>query len=130
VIGPTWPSVPALFTRDIESAEPRDGFVDQGADVVLLADVGVEELGLRAKRAQLLDERLARLIAPTGNDDLCALIGEGDGGGAPDAGQTPVINTTGLLILGSSRTRALPPEHGPRDYKRGTGCSSGVSVAK
>src|SRR6202023_2643618 len=75
-----------IVHRDIETAKPCDGLVDQSADVILLADVGVDELGLRAERAQLLNERLAGLIAPTGNDHLRALLGEGDGGGAPDAG--------------------------------------------
>jgi hypothetical protein len=87
VIGPTWPSVPALFTATIETAKPCDGLVDQSADVLLLADVGVDELGLRAERAQLLNERLACLITPTGNDHLRALLGEGDGGGATDTAQ-------------------------------------------
>ena len=73
--------------RDIETAKPRDGLVDHSADVILLADVGVDELGLRTERAQFLDERLAGLITPTGNDHLRALLGEGDGGGATDAGQ-------------------------------------------
>ena len=76
-----------IVHRDIETAKPCDGLVDQSADVILLADVGVDELGLRTERAQLLDERLAGLITPTGNDHLRALLGEGDGGGATDAGQ-------------------------------------------
>src|SRR6266850_1976673 len=76
-----------IVHRDIETAKPCDGLVDQGADVILLADVGVDELGLRAERAQLLNEGLAGLITPTGNDHLRALLGEGDGGGATDAGK-------------------------------------------
>jgi hypothetical protein len=32
--------------RDVETAEPGDGLVHQGADVVLPADIGVDELGL------------------------------------------------------------------------------------
>ena len=36
---------------------------------------------------QLLDERLAGLITPAGHDHLRALLGEGDGSGAPDAGE-------------------------------------------
>jgi hypothetical protein len=72
---------------DIETAKPRDRVVDQGANVIFLADVGVDELGLRTQRAQLFSERLAGLIAPTGNDQLRAPLGEGDGGGATDAGQ-------------------------------------------
>jgi hypothetical protein len=31
---------------------------------------------------------MASLVAPTGNDHLRALLGEGDSGGAPDAGQS------------------------------------------
>src|SRR3981081_998108 len=54
--------------RDIETAKPCDGLVDQSADVIFLADVSVDELGFRTERAQLLDERLAGLIAPTGDD--------------------------------------------------------------
>src|SRR6266403_3603380 len=73
--------------RDIETAKPCDGLVYHGANVILLADVGVDELGLRTESAQLLNERLAGLITPTGNDHVRALLGEGDGGGATDAGQ-------------------------------------------
>jgi len=37
----------ALFHRYIETTKSCDGLVDHGADVVLLADVGFDELGLR-----------------------------------------------------------------------------------
>ena len=37
---------------------------------------------------QFLGERLAGLVTPAGNDNRRALSGEGEGGGAPDAGQT------------------------------------------
>jgi hypothetical protein len=37
--------------------------------------------------AQLLRERLADLVTPTGDNHFCALLGEGDGGGAPNAGE-------------------------------------------
>jgi hypothetical protein len=69
---------------DIETPKPRDGLVDHIADAILLANVGVDELGFRAESAQLLNERLAGLITPTGNDHLRALLGKGDGGGAAD----------------------------------------------
>src|SRR3984957_16765304 len=35
--------------RDVETAEPRDGLVDQDADILLLAHVGVDELCLRTE---------------------------------------------------------------------------------
>ena len=77
-----------IVHRDIETAKPCDGLVDQSADVIFVADVGIDELGLRTERAQFLDERLAGLVTPAGNDNRRALFGEGEGGGASDAGQT------------------------------------------
>jgi hypothetical protein len=74
----------SIVHGDIETAEPCDGLVDQSADVILLADVGVDKLSLRAERAQLLNQRLAGLIMPTGDDHLRAFLGEGEGSGAPD----------------------------------------------
>jgi hypothetical protein len=75
----------SIVHRDIETTEPCDGLVDQCADIVLRAGVGVDELGLRTERAQLLSKRLPGLIMPTCNDHVRALLGEG--GGATDAGQ-------------------------------------------
>src|SRR3981189_1707558 len=75
--------------RDIETAKPCDGLVDQSADLILLADVGVDALGLRTERAQLLNERLAGLITPTGYDKVRALLGKGDRGGGGHGGRTP-----------------------------------------
>src|SRR4029077_10401729 len=77
-----------IVHRDIEAAKPCDGLVDQSADVIVLADVGVDELGLRTESAQLLYERVSGLITPAGNDDIGALPGEGEGGGAADAAQS------------------------------------------
>src|ERR1700677_3070003 len=71
--------------RDIETAKPADGLVDQSANLILLAYVGVDELRLGAEGMQLRDERLAGLVTPTGNDDLCALLRKSDSGGATDA---------------------------------------------
>jgi hypothetical protein len=39
-----------IVHRDAEAAESRDGFVDQGADVVFLLNVGANKLSLRAQR--------------------------------------------------------------------------------
>jgi hypothetical protein len=69
---------------DIEASEPCDRFVDQRTDVILLANVSVDELGLRTESSQFFGERVASAVAPSGNDDSCALAGKGDGGGAAD----------------------------------------------
>jgi hypothetical protein len=77
----------SIVHRHIEATKPCDCLVYQRADVVLLANVGVDELGLGTERTQLLNEGLAGVITPTGNDHLRALLGEGNGGGAPDAAE-------------------------------------------
>jgi hypothetical protein len=103
----------SIVHGDIETAEPCDGLVDQSADVILLANVGVDELSLRAERAQLLNQRLAGLIMTTGDDHLRAFLGEGDGSGAPDpceptGDQDNWVAHILLLAIWS----ALPAEHG------------------
>src|ERR1700694_4581826 len=111
------PESGAARMSDIETAKPRDRLVDQGADVIVLADVGVDELGLRTERAQFFNERLAGLITPAGNGHLRALPGEGDGGGATDAGQGSRDQydwVTHFVILATCRPtgRAWNPTHG------------------
>ncbi|MDT4912495.1 MAG: hypothetical protein QOC66_1623 [Pseudonocardiales bacterium] len=91
-----------IVHRDIETAKPRDGLVDQTANVVFLAHVGVDELGLRAERAQLLSERAAGSVTPPGNDHLRALLREGDSSGAADPGQRSGDQNDGLLHVFSS----------------------------
>src|SRR6202035_5725324 len=96
---------------DIETAKPRDRLVDQGADVIVLADVGVDELGLRTERAQFFNERLAGLITPAGNDHLRGL--PGDGGGATDAGQGSRDQYDWVILATCRPTgRAWNPTHG------------------
>src|SRR6185503_6621173 len=98
----------SIVHRDIETAKPCDGLVDQSADVILLADVGLDELGLRTESAQLLNERLAGLIPPTGNDQLCALLGKREGGGATDAGEASGDQNDGLVHLSTPVRYDLP----------------------
>jgi len=73
--------------RDIEAPEACDSLVDHRANVVVLADVGVDELGLCAERAQFLGECGTGLVTSASDDHVRALLGEGDGGGAADAGE-------------------------------------------
>jgi hypothetical protein len=102
----------SIVDGDIEAAESRDGLVDHGADVILLTDVGVDELGLRTERAQLLSERLAGLIS---NHHVRTLLREGDCGGTADAGETAgdqddwVVAHLQILAMRSTPTgRAWP----------------------
>jgi hypothetical protein len=57
------------------------------AHVAFVANVGANEFGFRAKRAKLLHQSRAGIIAATGNDDAGAITGEGECGGPADAGQ-------------------------------------------
>src|SRR6476620_6909045 len=58
---------------------------------------------------QFLGERLAGLVTPAGNDNRRALSGKGEGGGAPDAGQTSdLMNSASEPKECSSLASALP----------------------
>jgi hypothetical protein len=87
VIGPTAPSVAALFTAT--STRPNRATV---LSTMLRTSSSLRTSALMKSasvpRAQFLNERLAGLITSTGNDHFHALLGEGDGGGAPDAGES------------------------------------------
>src|SRR5260370_34993666 len=71
----------------IKPSEARDGPIDEIAHLAILADIGLDELGLGAKRTQLGDERLAGLLLAAADDDAAALAREGDSGSASDSGQ-------------------------------------------
>jgi len=68
VIGPTLPSVPALFPRHRDGRTVRR-LVDQSADDILLANIGVDELRSEPKSEVPL-RAPADLITPTGNNDV------------------------------------------------------------
>ena len=71
----------------VEAAEARDGPLDHRANVLFLADVGLDEFGLRTEGAELLDEFRTRFLAPARHDHDRAFPGEGDGGGAANTRQ-------------------------------------------
>jgi hypothetical protein len=72
---------------NVETAESRDRFVDEVADVVLLLDVGPNELCLGAKRSQLRDKVLPRVVVAARHDHIGAFAGECHSSGAPNAGE-------------------------------------------
>jgi hypothetical protein len=76
-----------IIDGDVEPAEAGDGVIDQAAHILFVAHVGLDEGGLRAERMELGFQRLAFGLAAAGGDDGCAVLGEGQRGGAADAGQ-------------------------------------------
>src|SRR6266852_5837274 len=74
----------------------------------LVSNVAVDGLGLRTERAHLLDGRLAGLGTPTGNDDLRALLGKGEGGGATYACEASRDQNDWLVHCSTPDERVLP----------------------
>src|SRR5260370_38890081 len=92
----------------VQAAKPRHGPIDQTADFVVMTNVGLDEGGLGAEAAKFGFEGFAFRVPAAGDDDAGALLGEGDGGGAPDAGQGPGNQDNrrahwSLLVLRSAR---------------------------
>jgi hypothetical protein len=76
-----------IIDGDVDPAEPRDRLIDKAAHIVFTAHVGLDEGGLGAKSAQLGFERPAFGFAAARGDHSGAFPGEGERGGAADAGQ-------------------------------------------
>ena len=89
----------SIVHRDIQTAKPcRSG--RPGADVIFVADVGIDELGT-GRKAQFL----AAPCQPRHADQrTIAPYGEGNGGGARRCRQTG-INATGVLMINSRSCR-------------------------
>src|SRR6202011_4492630 len=101
VTGPGLPSVPALLTATSRRPNRSHCLVDQILHVALVADVGVDEFRFRAERTQLGDEPLAFVIAAAGNDEAGTFAGEGERGGAADAGEC-ACDQNDLIAHGTS----------------------------
>jgi hypothetical protein len=73
---------------DINTAKSFDGLIDQLPDIILMADIRLNELSLSSQGAEFLSEFKTFLLAPAGNDDLCAVVGESQRGSAADTGES------------------------------------------
>src|ERR1700738_1716232 len=72
---------------NVETPHSRDRFVDAVADVVLLLNVGPNELCLGAKSSQLRDKVFSLVVVAAGHDHIGAFAGECHSSGAADAGE-------------------------------------------
>ena len=63
----------------VQSAEARDGLIDQIAHVVLATHVGADEFRFAAEPAQLGGQGLAGLLVAAGNDDAVAFSRQSEG---------------------------------------------------
>jgi hypothetical protein len=67
-------------------------------DLGLIGHIGLDELGLGADRSEVAGQCFTGIGSAAGNDESAAGVREGECCGAADAGQCPVINTTGAVI--------------------------------
>ena len=72
---------------DIQTTKASDRLVDQAANVVFMTHVGSDEHGLGSHAVQLGFEGPALGLVTAGDEDRGAFPGEGERGGATDAGQ-------------------------------------------
>jgi hypothetical protein len=77
----------SVVHRYVEAAEARNGFVDERANVIVLANVCLDEFRFGAEIAQLGREGFTLFLAPARNDEPCAFPRERDGRGTADSRQ-------------------------------------------
>src|SRR3989449_1956055 len=86
-----------IVHRDIETAKPCDGLVDQVADFIVAANVGLDEGGFGTQAAQLGFESLALRFPAARNDDAGTVLGKGQSGGSTDACEGSRDQNDGLI---------------------------------
>jgi hypothetical protein len=72
---------------DVDTTEALDGFVDEIADVLLLADIRLHEFGFSIEFAQFSRECLALYFPPPGDDEARAFSCECERRGTADTRQ-------------------------------------------
>src|SRR5229473_7575409 len=96
VIGPTWLSVAALFTAT--SSRPNRATV---LSIMARTSSSLRTSALMNSASEPKERSsltsIADLITPTRNNYFCALPGESDGGGAPDASEATGDQNNGLI---------------------------------
>jgi hypothetical protein len=88
----------SIVDRDIETAKLCDGPVDQSADLILVADVGVDELKERRSSASALPASSRRPATTT----FAPFLANATAVARPMPVSAPVIRITGLSIFNSS----------------------------
>jgi len=71
----------------VKAAKPLDGLIDQVAHVVVMADVGADELGFHAKRAKVFNQSRTSVVVSARHDNLGAFTSEGQRRSASDPSQ-------------------------------------------
>jgi hypothetical protein len=95
----------------VELAEARDGPIHDGADIILGANIGADELRLRAEIAQFGGKCLAGILVTAGYDDARSFLCERDGGGASDTRQG-TGDQYDRVVLCYCGCRMMPPRNG------------------
>jgi len=106
VIGPTGLRA-GIVHRDIEATEACDGPVDQFAYFVLATDVGADELGGGAERAQLCRQLPAGFFTRPATREAPP-VAKATAVARPSRFSAPVIKTTGLLMFQSFQVWPSP----------------------
>ena len=78
MIGPGRPSVAGVVHRDIEAPKALNRPVDETADIVFLAHVGLDEFGFGAERTEFARQRLPGIGLSPRNDYAMAGLRERD----------------------------------------------------
>ena len=96
----------------VEAAETGDGLIDQSRTSSVMTNVGLDVGGFGIAAAKFCFECFAFRLPAASDDDARALLGEGDSGGATDAGQRTCDQDDGAAHGPS------PPWRLPRSWQR------------
>jgi hypothetical protein len=89
----------SVVDRDIQTAKPRNGLVDECANVTLLTDVGVDELGLPPNERSSLASAWPASSRRPATTTFAPCLAKARAAARPMPVSAPVIKTTDLFIL-------------------------------
>src|SRR5712691_7429975 len=119
VIGPTWPSVPALFTATSRRPNRATVLSTRARTSSSLRTSALMNSASEPNERSSLTSALPASSRRPATTTFAPFLAKATAAARPMPVKAPVIKTTGLLILLSSQCAALPAEHGSGPSGRG-----------
>src|SRR6266852_5358960 len=112
----------------IQATKTRDGLVNQSSYFGFVTHVRAYKFGLSADFAEFSDELRAFLVASARDNEMRALLCEGQCGGTPDAGERASDQNDGGSHEGSPRKMDILLTGTRETSRRTSGCRSWIAL--
>jgi hypothetical protein len=92
------PSMAVGTSSELQTPKPCDGFVGRAPDLIVSANIGLDEGGFGSQTGQLGLESLALCFPPAGNEERGTSLANAAAAARPMPIRAPIIKTAGLFM--------------------------------